>query len=203
MLLIKSPTSPFGRLAHIALMEAGFDDLNVESVDPWSDPAALLDRHPSRRVPLLVTDDGYSISESLLIVQYAAQNAPAQTDLFQSDASVLEVLALSVGILELSVNVLISRKASTGNPMDTAFDQTEMGARRFQTIHDLMIKLNALSAKSGPAFTERFAGIAAVIALQYAELRFPEASWESQVPSLKALSQTLSQRDSVAATRFV
>ncbi|MEP5761274.1 MAG: glutathione S-transferase N-terminal domain-containing protein [Litoreibacter sp.] len=202
MLLIKSSTSPFGRLAHVALIEAGFDNLQVEVLDPWSDPAKLLNAHPSRRVPVLVTDEGSSISESLLIAQYAERHSSLDQTFFSMGDHDLEVLGLAVGVLELSVNVIICRKAVTGNPMDTQFDETEMGLRRFASINDLLKKLEQLIAEADSDLRDNFSRLAAVNALNYTQFRFPEAPWHPELMVMNALSERLSTRRSLSLTRF-
>ncbi|MBT8155601.1 glutathione S-transferase [Epibacterium ulvae] len=202
MLLIKSPTSPYGRLAHAALVEAGYDDLKLEIVDPWSDPKELTEVHPARRVPVLVTDAGHAISEALLIVQYAKENTKSDPQYFATGDPELEALSLAASVVDLSVNIIISRKASTGNPADPSFDKTEMGQRRFQAIDDLLMALEKIAQSNAAVLTERFVGIAVVNALNYTQFRFADAAWHARVPALNTLSEQLTQRPSLASTVF-
>jgi len=51
MRIISNTTSPYARIARIALAEKGFDLQGTEFVNPWSDAPALLDLNPSARVP--------------------------------------------------------------------------------------------------------------------------------------------------------
>ncbi|MBO1925749.1 glutathione S-transferase N-terminal domain-containing protein [Staphylococcus epidermidis] len=39
-------------------------------MDPWANDPALPAVHPQARIPVLLTEDGHAIAESLLIAQY-------------------------------------------------------------------------------------------------------------------------------------
>ena len=71
MRLFANTTSPFVRLVRLAIAEKGLSDqIEVEIVDPWADPAHFLAANPAGRVPTLVTDDGHAIAEAHLILRY-------------------------------------------------------------------------------------------------------------------------------------
>ncbi|NCW20090.1 MAG: glutathione S-transferase, partial [Betaproteobacteria bacterium] len=64
MQLLANTTSPFVRIARVALMEKGFA-IEPTIVDPWADDPRLRRANVSARVPTLVLDDGRALSESL------------------------------------------------------------------------------------------------------------------------------------------
>src|SRR3954447_24363755 len=68
MRILTNTTSPYARIARIALGEKGFDLSATEIVNPWNDDAALLELNPAARVPTLATDAGLPITESLLVL---------------------------------------------------------------------------------------------------------------------------------------
>jgi glutathione S-transferase len=68
MKLFMNSTSPYTRVALIALWEKGWHDIETRIVDPWRDPPEPLAADPSARVPALITDDGQALSETLLIM---------------------------------------------------------------------------------------------------------------------------------------
>ena len=71
MQLFLNTTSPFARVARVVALEKGLaDQLELVWCDPWNNYPALLAQHPQARIPVLVTDDGQAIAESLLIAQY-------------------------------------------------------------------------------------------------------------------------------------
>jgi glutathione S-transferase len=57
MKLLLNTTSPYARIARIALEEKDLD-VATEVVDPWADDPRLLEANTAARVPALLTDDG-------------------------------------------------------------------------------------------------------------------------------------------------
>ena len=76
MKLLMNTTSPYARIARVALWEKGFSDIETRIVDPWGDTPELLAANPAARVPTLVTDDGQTLTESLLIVLWLEETKP-------------------------------------------------------------------------------------------------------------------------------
>ena len=76
MQLLANTTSPYVRIARVAMIEKG---LHIEPtiVDPWADDPRLREANAATRVPTLITDDGIPLTESLLIVQWLEQTRPA------------------------------------------------------------------------------------------------------------------------------
>ena len=75
MQLLANTTSPFVRIARVAMIEKG---LNIEPtiVDPWADDPRLRLANAATRVPSLVLDDGTPLTESMLIVQWLEATYP-------------------------------------------------------------------------------------------------------------------------------
>ena len=71
---MKANVGGIDRVARIAALEKGLAE-RVQLVwsDPWNHDPALLAVHPQLRIPVLVTDEGQAIAESLLIAQYLDQ----------------------------------------------------------------------------------------------------------------------------------
>ena len=147
MQLLANTTSPFVRIARIAMMEKG---LNVEPtlVDPWADDARLRAANAATRVPTLVLDDGTPLTESLLIVQWleATRPAPAHPSLLGSasqTAGVLSRAGIALGAIEASVHTIITRKVTA----PVLFDETPVGLRRRRTMVEGMARLEAAVAE--------------------------------------------------------
>lgn len=66
MHLLANTTSPYVRLARMALIEKGVE-VEPTIVDPWADDPRLRAANAATRVPTLVLDDGTPMTESLLI----------------------------------------------------------------------------------------------------------------------------------------
>lgn len=70
MKLYASHTSPYARLAIISAYRVGYRRLQLEFVLPWENPAELIAVNPFCQVPVLQTDDGNTITDSLIITHY-------------------------------------------------------------------------------------------------------------------------------------
>ncbi len=200
MQLMKNATSPFARIAHASLIEAGLGD-RVEplTVDHWGNDPRLLAANSAGRIPCLVLDDGTPIAESLLIAALAAARGPWGPALKMGEPQVLSLAGLSLGICDAAVQTLVGRRIVSDNFRDTRFDDAELGRkRRFAMIEGLR-RLD-VQVPDGPGERLDLAVIAAVTALNYVHLRFPGADWVPPTPRLKALAEAASQRPSLAET---
>ena len=75
MKLIASPTSPYARKVRIALVEKRIDCEFVED-SPWSPETKATLHNPLGKVPVLVLDDGTSLYDSRVIVEYLDTVSP-------------------------------------------------------------------------------------------------------------------------------
>ncbi len=202
MQLLANTTSPFVRIARVALIEKGID-IEPTVVDPWADDERLRAANVATRVPTLVLDDGTPLSESLLIVQWleATRPAPQWPSLLGADpAGVLSRTAIAIGAIEASVHTIITRKVTA----PVLFDETPVGLRRRRTMAEGMERLEALAATlAGPApgsSAPTLDVITAVTLYDYQQLRYAGQSWLPATPGLAALSQAVRQRPSFART---
>jgi glutathione S-transferase len=189
-------TSPYGRIARVALREKGlWPQVDEQIVDPWTDPPAFLAANPAARVPTLVLDDGRALTESLLIVQWLEATVPQPTLLGDDPATVLGQAGIAMGAIDAAVAVIINRKTVT-----TEYDALPVGVRRTRTMTEALKRLDA----APPAYaggTPSLAVIAAVDLLDYLRFRFPGAAWMPATPGLDALAATLGDRASIVETR--
>ena len=114
MQLLANTTSPFVRIARIAMLEKGLD-VEPTIVDPWADDARLRAANTAARVPTLVLDDGTALSECLLIVQWLEATQPGPSVLGSGPAQVAGVLSragIAIGAIEASTITIITRKAT-------------------------------------------------------------------------------------------
>ncbi|KXS54638.1 MAG: glutathione S-transferase [Marinobacter sp. T13-3] len=193
-------TSPYARVARIAAMEKGLEP-ELVWVDPWSNDEQLLDVNPMARVPVLVTDEGQAISESLLVLQYLDGIVEA-TPLFPESAlaSVLQLTGLAQGLIDASFGTVIQRK----HEGDTA-DNTLLGQRRLAAIKRTLAGLeknleSAIKQQELPAFSATH--IVTGVALEYLDFRLPEIHWRESHPALVELDKEMSARASFARTAF-
>ena len=200
MQLLANTTSPYVRIARVAMIEKG---LNVEPtiVDPWADDPRLREANAATRVPTLITDDGTPLTESLLIVQWLEHTRPAPdwpSLLGRDVAAVLAGAGIALGVIDAAVHTLIIRKVTA----PVLFDETPVGLRRRRTMAEGMQRLEALAARGAMASfgVPTLDTICAVVALDYLRFRFDGQSWLPAMPALDALSALLRQRSSFAQT---
>jgi glutathione S-transferase len=205
MQLLANTTSPFLRIARVAMIEKGIE-VEPTLVDPWADDARLRAANAATRVPTLVLDDGTPLTECGLIVQWLeiARPAPDWPCLTSRDpataAGILSRAGIAVGAIEASTITIITRKVTA----PALFDDTPVGLRRRRTMVEGMQRLedqaDALALpKAGTAPTLDV--IAAVTLYDYQQLRFGTAPWLPATPKLAALAAAWGARPSFAKTK--
>ncbi len=203
MQLLANTTSPFVRIARVALIEKGLD-LEPVIVDPWADDARLRAANSATRVPTLVLEDGTPLTECLLIVQWleATRPAPDWPSLHGPAAGVAGVLSragIAIGAIEASVATIITRKVTA----PVLFDETPVGLRRRRSMVEGLQRLEAQAgAIAGPkgSTAPLLDAVAAVTLYDYQQLRFGDAPWLPKTPQLQALAEAWRARPSFAKT---
>jgi glutathione S-transferase len=205
MQLLANTTSPFVRIARIAMIEKGLE-IEPTLVDPWADDARLREANAATRVPTLLLDNGIPLSESLLIVQWleATRPAPQWPSLLGADperiAGVLSRTGIALGAIEASVHTIITRKVTA----PVLFDETPVGLRRRRTMIEGMQRLEALAAQWGGTDAAHkpptLDTVAAVVLFDYQQFRYGDQPWLPATPALKALSEAMRARTSFAQT---
>ena len=198
MQLLSNTTSPFVRIARIAMIEKGLD-VPPTIVDPWADDQRLRDANAATRVPTLVLDDGTPLTESLLIVQWLEATRAQGPSLLGPDvAGVMSRAGVALGVIDAAVHTIIIRKVTA----PVLFDETPVGLRRRRTMAEGMQRLEAM-ASAHPMAADgqpRLDAICAITALDYLRFRFTDAPWLPAMPTLDALSLRLRQRPSFRDT---
>ena len=195
MHLFLNTTSPYARIARIALAEKGFADIPLEVVDPWADAPGLVRANAAARVPALVTDDGPPLTESLLIVLWLESRRP-QPSLVGPDATAtLARAGIAMGVIDAAVHTLIGRKST-----DASFDEAPVGQRRRRTMVTGLQRLEADPPRWADG-TPLLDAITAAVALDYVRFRFADAPWMPSVPALDRLIGASGARPSFAASR--
>lgn len=193
-------TSPFARLARVVALEKGLADrLTLVWSDPWNNDPALLAAHPQLRIPVLVTDEGPAISESLLIAQYLDHlgTGPALVPAAQA-ATVLARTSVAYGLMEAAFNVVIARKYEGA----AVADASVMGQRRLAALHRVLEQLEP-SPPAPLADTVTLDQLATAVALAYVAFRLPELLAPLPLGPVRAWLQQAEQRPSLQATAFV
>lgn len=202
MKLLMNTTSPYARIARIALWEKGLSEIETRIVDPWGDAPELLDANTAARVPALVTDDGQALTESLLIVLWLERVRPEPSLLGDDPTETVARAGVAMGVIDAAVHTLIGRKIS-----GPGFDESPVGLRRRRSMVEGLKRLDAEVPESSVGGvpsgvpTPTLAAITATVALDYVQFRFPQASWMPSLPRLEDLQQRMRARPSIEQTQ--
>lgn len=199
MQLYLNATSPYARVVRIAALEKGLAEaMTLRWCDPWSDDPTLLSVNPVGRVPALVTDDGQTLSESLLIVHYLNRLVHSP-DLVPApvQGEVLQQAGWGQGLMEAAFQTVIARKHQ-----GSAADEGVLGQRRLRAIDRTLAALadRGLGRLGAPGVT--LGGIVVAVALDYLLFRLPEVPWQERHPALVRWHREIRARRSFEQTRF-
>jgi len=199
MELYLNATSPYARLVRIVLLEKGLmDAVTLKWCDPWADDAKLLKANPAGRIPALVTEEGTTLSESMLIAVYLDSVSPNPPMLpATSLGNVLHLAGLGQNLMDAAFTTVIARK-HYGNEID----DSELGQRRSRAMQRLLNQLNSELGDKKQA-SINLGEIAIAVALDYLAFRLPEMNWKEEYPRLQSWHAGVTARDSFQETAFV
>jgi glutathione S-transferase len=195
MKIISNTTSPYARIARIALAEKGFDLSGTKFVNPWADESELIGLNPASRVPTLETDGGLPLTESLLILLWLEKKIPEPSLLEGPLDLIVSQAGRAMGVIDAMVHIIIGVMQ-----MDPNWGETKVGLRRRRTI---VTGLAALE-KAPPVYSggvPHIGVLTAIVALDYLRLRFADAPWLEPLPKLDALRAAVGERPAYASTR--
>lgn len=191
MQLLLNQTSPYARAARVTALEAGLGErLELVWSDPWNEDARLLAANPANKVPVLITDDGTALSETLLICVHLHQLAGGSP----LSAERLQLAGLGQGLIDAAFATVIGRKQG-----GAAQDDSLLGARRLAAIDRLLVRLEGTAALDAEDLD--FGHYLVAVGLDYLSFRLPEIDWSGQ-RRLVAFHQRLMARPSFSATTF-
>lgn len=194
MRIISNTTSPYARIARIALGEKGFDLSATELLNPWADDPRLLALNPAARVPTLATDAGLPLTESLLILLWLEKKVPEPSLLDGELDRIVSQAGRAMGVIDAMANIV------TGTlQMDPDWGETRIGLRRRRSIVTGLRALEADPPRYGGGVPD-IAVLTAAVAVDYLRLRFNDAPWVEPIPRLQALRDAVAGRPAFAAT---
>ena len=194
MRILTNTTSPYARIARIALAEKGFDISGAEIVNPWADDPELVKLNSAARVPTLELDGGLPLTESLLILLWLEKKIP-QPSLLEGPLDVLISKAgRAMGVIDAMVHIIIGVMQ-----YDPGFAEHRVGLRRRRSIVAGMAALEAdppIYAGGAPAVDV----LTTIVALDYLRMRFKDAPWLTPYPRLDALRAQVAERPAFQST---
>ena len=194
MKLIASPTSPYARKVRIALAEKKIDCTLVDE-SPWPADTVVSGLNPLGKVPVLVLDDGATLFDSRVIVEYLDTVSPVSRLIPEPSRQRIAVKrweALADGVCDAAVAIILERKRPTRQQSADAIERQRQKVER--AVAEFARDLGERPWCSGDSYT--LADIAVGCALGYLDLRHPDLDWRGQHANLARLADKLGKRAS-------
>lgn len=200
MKLHHNPASPFVRIVRITARELGIED-QVEEIHtgvflPVEAHAAVVADNPLGRIPALITDHGYVLYDSRVIVEYLVHSA-GNLDLLPHEPvarfAILTLQALAQGIADSAVSLRYETALRPENLRwpDWSDRQTARIDNALDTLeNDRADELSALNIGT----------ISVAAVLGYLDFRWPDWGWREGRPKLQSFYEDFSARPSMQST---
>ena len=198
-ILRSSPPSPFGRKVKIAAAVLGLTDRFTVVMADTADPSdALRSQNPLGKIPALVFDDGETLFDSRVILEWLDLEAgggrvlPADP---KARFAALRLQALADGILDAAILIVYENRFRAETERSSAWVTHQAGK-----IDRALVHLEAAPPADDAAIT--VGTIALACALGYLDLRFA-GRWRDSHPRLVAWLDAFAARvPAFETTRF-
>ncbi len=194
MKLIGSLTSPFVRKVRIVAMEKHID-LEFAVDVPWSPETKVPDANPLGKVPVLVMDDGSTLFDSRVIVEYLDTVTPVSRLIPEGNRQRIAVKrweALADGIVDAAALIFLERTQRAPEHQNANW-MARQEQKVFRGLEEMSEELGEKKFCTGE--TMNLADIAVGCALGYLDFRFPEINWREAHPNLAKLADKLFAMD--------
>ena len=194
MKLILSLTSPFARKVRVVLAEKRIDYEAVVDI-PWEPTTRVPEYNPLGKVPVLVMDDGNTLFDSRVIVEYLDNLTPVSPLLPKENRPRIAVRrweALADGVTESAATIYLEKKRPETR-QDPEWILRQEG-HVFRGLEAMSEELGEKTWCTGDFFS--LADIAVGCTLGYLDFRFPYIQWREAHPNLDKLAEKLAQRSS-------
>jgi glutathione S-transferase len=196
--LLYSPTSPYARKVRIVLAEKKIECEAVIDL-PFEASSQAQRFNPLGKIPVLVLDDGTSLYDSRVIVEYLDNVSPVSRLIPEPARQRIVVRrweALADGICDATVAIVQERKRAA-QQRDEAFIARQTG-KVSAGLAEMSRELADRAWCNGEAYS--LGDIAAGCALGYLDLRDPARDWRREFPNLARHAEKLGKRASFADT---
>jgi glutathione S-transferase len=199
MKLLHSNTSPYARKVRVVAAEKKLE-LELVTSDPWVSNPELEKANPLGKVPALLTDDGGSLFDSRVIVEYLDGLSPVHRlipDSTRDRIAVKRWEAIADGLEDAAIIARLEFMRPDKNE-SSAKQIDRQRSKIVASLAEMSRELGDNDFCVGKALT--LADIATGCALGYLLLRYPDIAWETEFPNLARLYKKLSARPSFIAT---
>lgn len=200
MKLIWSPTSPFARKVRVAAIELGLSDrieLVTADLRPGKyDSAFARDVNPLRKLPALVTDDGDTLIDSLVICDYLDALAGGGRLIPRGTTERARVLTAHTVASGMTDALVLLRYETFLRPEELRWPVwcEDQWQRAWSGLEWFEQRAGMLGANVD------IAQLALACALDYFDLRFADRPWRASFPKLAAFAATFNERPAMKAT---
>jgi glutathione S-transferase len=197
MILRSSPASPFGRKVRLAAAILGLSDkIEIIVADTTNPDAGLLQQNPLGKIPALVLDDGRTLYDSAVIVDYLDALAGGGKLIPAGEArfTTLTRQALADGLMEAAVLLIYEQR----------YREPDMRSAKWVAHQSGKVDRALAFFEANPPEVGAWtvAAIALAAALGYLDLRF-DGGWRATHPRLVAWFKTFAADvPAFEATRF-
>lgn len=198
MKLIGSLSSPFVRKVRIVLAEKKID-YDFEPSNPWAGDSPIWEQNPLGQVPVLVLEDGNTVFDSRVIVEFLDNASPLAKLIPAPNRERTEVKrweALADGVLDAGVLLRMERQRK---PSEQSADWMTRQQRKIEAGLQMMARdLGGNAWCAGNAYS--LADICVGSCLGWLAFRFPEIRWQDELANLARHFAKLGERSSFAET---
>ena len=199
MQLYLNQTSPYARVARIVAMEKGLlDRVELAWVDPWAESDTLISVNPASRIPVLTTDDGEALAESLLIALYLDEQGDSNRLVPAPDRhqpTLPQDSLIGLETLVFTADHGVERGICQG--LAPACQSQHPGL-----VRRLLAELARGTDRPAMAMPLNLGHIVVAVALDYLDFRLPELSWREKHPALATWADPVLGRDTFVQTAF-
>jgi glutathione S-transferase len=190
MKLIGSLTSPFVRKVRIVAMEKHID-LEFTVDVPWTPDTKVPDSNPLGKVPVLLMDDGTTLFDSRVIVEYLDTVTPVSRLVPEGNRQRIAVKrweALADGVVDAAALIFLERTQRAPEQQNGTWIARQE-QKVFRALEAMSEELGEKKFCTGE--TMNLSDIAVGCALGYLDFRFAEINWREAHPNLAKLAEKL------------
>lgn len=198
MKLLYSLTSPYARKVRVVATEKRIEVemLKVALADP---DCPVVNHNPLGKIPVLILDDGESLFDSRVIVEYLDNRTPVTKLIPQENSAKIWVRrweALADGVCDAAVAAMQESRRPE-NLRDSAVNEKQMGK-----VQRGLAQLNAELGESRWCVDDSFslADIALGCMLGWLDLRYQDLAWRDSYPNLARHFDEMMKRQSFSET---
>ncbi len=198
MKLLYSLTSPYARKVRVAAIEKRIE-VDMQAVVLADPDCPVINHNPLGKIPVLILDDGESLFDSRVIVEFLDNRTPLAKLIPQENSAKIWVRrweALADGVCDAAVAAMQEARRAE-NLRDNAVIEKHMGK-----VQRGLTQLNAELGESKWCVVDTFsrADVALGCMLGWLDLRYQDLGWREAYPNLARHFEEMMKRPSFNET---